>query len=301
MIHSLKRLAVRLAAFPALVVFSSSSFAAEAPATQPIASKTFHVAIYEDSGSPELSTVAAENALKISPSFLCKRVTAEDIRAGALTGMDVFMQPGGSGSAQAKKLEESGREKIRQFVKDGGGYVGICAGSYLATSYYTWSLHILNADVVDREHWARGFGTVTLKFSPLGQQMLDQPKDTVDCTYHQGPLLAPGHDKDLPPYEPLATFATEIAKNGAPPGIMLGTTAMARGIYGKGHVVAISPHPEKTDGLDNIVRRAAEWAATGDVGHIQPPTTRPITLAEATESVKKEAKSPKQVGGANGS
>jgi hypothetical protein len=277
------------------ILFASpvSLFAAEAPpATQPADGKVIHVAVYEDTGSPELSTVAAENALKISPTFVCKRVTAEDIRNGALTGMDVFLQPGGSGSAQAKKLEEPGREKIREFVKAGGGYVGICAGAYLASSYYTWSLHLLNADVVDREHWARGFGTVQLKFSPLGQSMLDQPKEIIDCTYHQGPLLAPGHEKDLPPYEPIATFETEIAKNGAPKGVMIGTTAMARGIFGKGHVVAISPHPEKTDGLDNIVRRAVEWSATGEVGHALAPTTRPITLAEATASVKKPATMP---------
>jgi putative intracellular protease/amidase len=270
------------------LVLAHSIDASDSPSTtQPVGQKLIHVAVYEDKGSPEVSTVCAENAVKISPSFVCKRVTAEDIRAGALTGMDVLLQPGGSGSAQAKQLQEEGRDKIKAFVKKGGGYVGICAGSYLATSYYTWSLHLLNADVVDREHWARGFGTVELKFSPLGQSMLDQPTATIDCAYHQGPLLTPGHDPDLPPYEPLATFATEIAKNGAPKGVMIGTTAMARGIYGSGHVVAISPHPEKTDGLDNIVRRAVEWAATGKVGQVLAPTTRPITLAEATASVKK--------------
>jgi hypothetical protein len=73
---------------------------------------------------------------------------------------------------------------------------------------------------------------------------------------------------------------------------MVGTTAMARGTFGKGHVVAISPHPEKTDGLDNIVRRVVEWAGTGDVGKIHAPTTRPITLAEATASMKKATTAP---------
>ena len=248
-----------------------------------------HVAIYQDTGTPDLSVQAVDNALKISTSFVIKRVDAQAIRDGALTGMDVLVQPGGSGSAQAKKLEETGRDKIREFIKDGGGYVGICAGSYLATSYYTWSLHILNADVVDSKHWARGFGTVQLKFSPLGEKMLDQSTDTVDCVYHQGPLLCPGHEEGLAPYEPIATFATEVAKNGAPKGVMTGTTAMARGVYGKGHVIAISPHPEKTDGLDNIVRRATEWAATGNVGHVDPPTARPIPIAEATAALKKAA------------
>jgi hypothetical protein len=254
--------------------------------------KTIHVAIYQDTGTPDLSAQVVDNALKISPSFITKRVDADGIRNGALAGMDVLVQPGGSGSAQAKKLEESGRDKIKQFVKNGGGYVGICAGSYLASSYYPWSLHLLNADVVDREHWARGRGTVQLKLSSLGQSMLDQPNDIVECMYHQGPLLAPGHEPGLAPYEPIAIFKTEVAKNGAPPGIMLGTTAMARGIYGKGHVVAVSPHPEKTDGLDNIVRRVVEWAGTGEVGHVQAPTTRPITLAEATASMPKATTEP---------
>ena len=47
-----------------------------------------------------------------------------------------------------------GRRAILDFIKNGGGYVGICAGVYLASSHYSWSLGILNAKVVDGEHWA---------------------------------------------------------------------------------------------------------------------------------------------------
>ena len=54
------------------------------------------------------------------------------VSAGVLDRFDVLIQPGGSGSAQAKALEEEGRDKIRKFVDGGGGYLGICAGSYLA-------------------------------------------------------------------------------------------------------------------------------------------------------------------------
>ena len=275
-----------------LIAITALSTTARVQADEPAVPKVIHVAVYQDAGSPDLSTLTAENALKISPSFVTKRLTAQQIRDGGLAGVDVFVQPGGSGSKQSKTLQTEGLNAIRSFVKGGGGYVGICAGSYLASSYYPWSLHLLNADVVDSKHWARGFGTVTLKFSPLGQQMVDAEKDEVQCVYHQGPLLCPGHETGLAPYEPIATFATEVAKNGAPSGVMVGTTAMARGLYGKGRVVAISPHPEKTDGLDNIVRRVVEWAATGDVGHVQAPTTRPITLAEATLASKEPTTQP---------
>jgi hypothetical protein len=54
----------------------------------------------------------------------------------------------------------------------------------------------------------------------------------------------------------MATFKTEIAKNGAPQGVMPGTTAIARGEYGLGRVVCFSPHPELTKGLATFVLEA---------------------------------------------
>ncbi|MFM9148181.1 MAG: BPL-N domain-containing protein [Verrucomicrobiota bacterium] len=39
------------------------------------------------------------------------------------------MFTGGSGSAEAEGLGVAGREEVRKFVREGGGYVGICAGA----------------------------------------------------------------------------------------------------------------------------------------------------------------------------
>ena len=90
---------------------------------------------------------------------------------------------------------------------------------------------------------ARGRAVLRLDFNPVGKELLDVPGDSVQCTYHQGPLLAPDKKADLPAYEPLATFGTEVADKGAPKGVMIGTNAMVRAIFGKGHIVLISPHP----------------------------------------------------------
>jgi hypothetical protein len=230
----------------------------DAPATRPAA---LRVAVYRDDGSPEASGAAVENCLKVSAFFKYKRVDAQAIRDGALADVDVLVQPGGSGSAQAKALQLAGRNRIIDFVKNGGGYVGICGGAYLGTSCYSWSLHLLNAAVVDREHWARGKGFVKLQFTPAGKDLFGSSQNVIDCLYHQGPLLAPDDKPDLPAYEPLAIFQTEVALNGAPKGVMIGTTAIARGMFDKGHVILISPHPEKTDGLDEMIRRAVDWSA----------------------------------------
>lgn len=257
---------------------------ADSATTQPAA---LRVAIYRDDGSPEASGAAVENCLKVSPFFKCKLVDAQAIRDGVLNDADVLVQPGGSGSGQAKALEKTGRDKIVEFVKDGGGYVGICGGAYLGTSYYSWSLHLLNAAVVDREHWARGKGMVKLQLTPAGKDLFAEKIDVIDCLYHQGPLLAPDDKPDLPAFEPLAVFQTEIALNGAPKGVMIGTTAMARGMFAKGHVILISPHPEKTDGLDDIVRRAVDWSgnqppATADAQAQNSATVHPKTDGDAS-------------------
>jgi hypothetical protein len=197
------------------------------------------------------------------PKFHITRITVDDIRGGKLSTLDVLVHPGGSGGKQGRALEEEGREAVRQFVREGGGVLGVCAGAYLATNDYSWSLNLIDVKVVDRKHWARGKGTVSIRFSPAGAEFFDYDKDEVSIDYGQGPLLARREwdDPDVPDYESLAIYASEIAENGAPEGIMIGSSAIVRAEYGNGRVFAISPHPEKTDGLHYMIPRAAGWAA----------------------------------------
>ena len=42
---------------------------------------------------------------------------------------------------------------------------------------------------------------------------------------------------------------------------MADTPAIARGRYGKGRVLVMSPHPEQTKGLHSLVRTAVLWLA----------------------------------------
>jgi glutamine amidotransferase-like uncharacterized protein len=218
------------------------------------------IALYDDAGatsSKEKFVLAANK----SERFEIERLKAEDIRGGKLKGFQVVVQPGGSGSKQGTTLGEEGREQVRQFVKDGGGYVGICAGAYLATTDYDWSLHILNAKVVDRKHWARGIADLELSLPTAGQDVLGFAGERLTLHYHQGPLPAAGEKEGLPAYRELARFETEVAKNGAPKGVMIGTTAIAAAEFGKGRVLCFSPHPELTKDQEKLLHRGLEWAA----------------------------------------
>ena len=84
------------------------------------------------------------------PRFHVQQLDAADIRAGKLKGYRALVHPGGRGGGQGRALEAEGRVQVRDFVASGGGYLGICAGAYLATCDYPWSLNILDAKVLAR-------------------------------------------------------------------------------------------------------------------------------------------------------
>ena len=127
--------------------------------TADVTDEQIHIAVYEGKGvggsvSDVLKDLATDSTIHV------ERIRTEQILNDELSSFNVVMFAGGSGGGQAASLGADGREKVRQFIKAGGGYVGICAGAYLASADYDWSLNILDAKVLDRKHWARGFGDV---------------------------------------------------------------------------------------------------------------------------------------------
>jgi len=223
---------------------------------------TTRVALYDGAGASGRVSVV-EDKLRGAPHTLVRRVGPPEILAGALAQFHVLVVPGGSGSGEAKAITAAGREALRRFVRNGGGYVGVCAGAYLAASNYSWSLALIDARVIDRAHWKRGKGTVSIELTPEGRRILGGSDGTFAVRYANGPLLAAAERPDIPDFVPLAHFRSEIAENGAPKGVMLGTPAIVAGRWGRGRVVAASPHLESTDGLEPLFRRAVAWAAHG--------------------------------------
>ena len=216
------------------------------------------VGVYLDKGAgPSVNDLL--RALTKFEQVAVTKLTAEQIRSGGLAGLDILMQPGGSGGGQGRNLDEPGREKIRNFVREGGGYIGICAGAYLASAHYPWSLNLLDAKVIDTQHWNRGIGTVDIELTSAGREILRTPNQKFPIHYAQGPLLAPAGRPEIEDYEEMANFKTEIVKNGAPEGVMIGTTAIARGRFGEGRVICFSPHPEMTEGLEEFVQNAIDY------------------------------------------
>jgi hypothetical protein len=64
----------------------------------------------------------------------CSVVTAEEVKQGILKKHRLLLVPGGWCAPKNEALGERGREKIKEFVSQGGDYLGVCGGSGLALS-----------------------------------------------------------------------------------------------------------------------------------------------------------------------
>ena len=244
------------------VIIAAPNVAEVVPGVAPVVknSKLIKVALYKGPGTGGKgppAMIQVFNATNAPTSLV--EVSPDDIRAGALTNYDVVIFGGGSGSAEAKAIGEEGRAEVTKFVANGGGYVGICAGAYLATANYPWSLKIINARTLSPK-WQRGRATLKMELTPPGAEILGGATN-VDVVYHQGPIVGPAGVTNLPPYETLAYFRTEVSSNNTPVGIMINSPAIFAGQYQAGKVVCISPHPEQTEGLEYIVPQAVSWVA----------------------------------------
>lgn len=222
--------------------------------------RLIRVALFDDEGAFGKGIPRITEQLGKTSDIKVTKVKGKDIADGVLKDFDVVVFSGGSGHREADAISEKGRDEVREFVRHGGGYVGICAGAYLACSGFSWGVGVLDAKTVSSK-WKRGEGTVQIEVTPLCRDLTSVSAGKHDIRYANGPILKPGERDDIPDYEPLAFFRTELAENGTPKGAMVNSPAMVRGTFGQGRVLVSSPHPEQTEGMEGFSEHAVRWVA----------------------------------------
>jgi len=216
----------------------------------------FNIALLDDAGVGGRGIPALLEIWTAEPDVTVQRICGADIRSGSLAQFDLLCCSGGSGSRQAASLGNSGRDAVRDFVSRGGDYVGICAGSYLACSGFSWGLGILDAKTKSSQ-WMRGRAELPLTLTDAGAQMFAEGPRTASIIYNNGPIIQPHHQPHIPDYQVLAVFDAEVAKNQTPAGIMIHSPAVVAGKFGAGDVLCISPHPEQSGDTGRM------WIRTG--------------------------------------
>lgn len=201
---------------------------------------------------------------------------------GALIGARAVMFPGGSGRGIANALHPEGVEIVRAFVREGGGFVGICAGAFLAgTGLDEYArLHHLTP----HRPWAKGRAILRLELTPEGVDIMGPEFQSIATNYNNGPVLSeitpPPPDAQHGPLVVLSTFATlpppRRGQSFDEP--MTGSAAILAFRYGKGRVLTISPHPEGRRSLNTMVARCIGWTI-----HVERDSIHARSETEASE------------------
>ncbi|MBN1215560.1 MAG: hypothetical protein JXA99_08950 [Candidatus Lokiarchaeota archaeon] len=224
----------------------------------------FNVALYKSSIPWEIDITAFSYLI---PWIGCNLtlVESDDVKAGVLNNMDIIIFPGGN-NIYWSDLGIEGRDIIRDFINNGGGYMGFCAGAFYACFSTVW-YPFEGADPLpeDKDEFLDlfdGVGTGPIyeisEFPGSAMTQIDIENqehmithslpESMTIYYEGGPYLEPNINADVT----ILGIFNEINK-----------PAMLCFEYGNGKVFISGPHPEFEEDSDRD--GLAPWVDMSDV------------------------------------
>jgi len=204
---------------------------------------------------------APDAAAALSVAGIRHRLLApEDVRQGDFKNCSPLLMPGGRTAEMMAALGDDGIGNIRRFVADGGGYVGICAGTYMAAEHVEVPGRPPGLGLLSIENQRRqGQGLRTIAVAAPDHPLAKDCPPEVRLWYQNGPEIGPG-----PGVRVVARYQD-------------GAAAVVCGRHGKGNVVLFGPHPEGSlqagvepgkPGATVLLRNAVSFAgkAAGEEG-----------------------------------
>lgn len=248
---------------------SSTNYAAGSP-------KTIKVLIYNGRETSAncvnglKTSFATANSNNMINGVKFSYATSTKITSSILSGYDLLIMPGGSGGKYY--LNDISKSVIQNFVKNGGGYMGICAGAFSAAKhvdgwYDGWGIapHVYAK--------APGYeGQVSVSINSAGANLMKR-SGTVSLAYFNGPNMYLKGGGTI-----FATYAD--SKTG-----YKGYAAIVGDYYGNGRTILIGPHPELSPQKPDIIATLSAWATKTTFTNDPTPTPSPLpTTSKASVS-----------------
>ncbi len=256
-----------LVAVAALAAFTGcvAPNAADAPNSTDVvgeaAGSPLRVAVFVDNGARNIGVYRWLEITARMTDAVATPVDGEAVRAGALDKADVLVMPGGSSVSEAKSLGPDGREKVKAFVKNGGGYVGTCAGCCLLmepANHHPNMLHMIPFKFGP----ASGKADMSVAFNERAKALAGIG-GKASIRYSEGPVLLPSEPVADADVEVVATYNSDLnsmSEKERPS--RAGCAAAVAGTYGKGRLFVFAVHPEY-DANDHYILRGAFRYVTG--------------------------------------
>ncbi len=217
------------------------------------------VGVYADRGPGGIGAVEWFRLVHESPEMELKLLDGKMVREGALDGLDLLIMPGGSSVAEFETLGTNGVERMKAFVRNGGGYVGTCAGCCLLMDGPKKRARMMPWNTTGSEGNTM-FPAFNLNAKGAAALGLKEGRHVM--RYHGGPFLWPttnviadAHMEIWGTFDSEATFKGRLNQNKK----MYGAGAIVGGTYGKGRVFVTSAHPEYFNGTLYIVEAGLKY------------------------------------------
>ncbi len=224
------------------------------------AEKELKAVLYVDAGASGNGVHHWAALLKYSPRIKLYMMTAKDIQAGKLSGMDLVLLPGGYAPSQYNALTERGAMEIRKFVENGGAYVGTCAG---LASVLNDKNRLKLLPFHRLKNSGGKYGTLSVEINEKGAKLLNVKPGRVFVRYAGGPIPTPGKKAHkISTGEILAVYKNTVSYVNKPHGNFFNEPAAIYGVFGKGKVIATGFHPEHWDATHPIAMGCI-YAVTG--------------------------------------
>lgn len=204
------------------------SLAGYIPATYSAEEKPVNIAVYRgEAGCTGCSEMVVKSLINTGKNFSISYIGENEklrLNSRNLNKFDLYIQPGGGQDIPAAydAIGDDGAEAIRNFVRSGKGFLGLCMGAYLADKDWIGLIDApLDTEAGRPGAEATDEGDYTLTILWGGKK---------DSAYYQdGPYL--NNSSTSRGFTPIAWYSN-------------GDVAMAAYTYGKGKVVLTGPHPE---------------------------------------------------------
>lgn len=226
--------------------------------------QTINVLIYngnvvdEDADSNLMGLIDSANSNNLVPGYHFNYNTTTVINSSILESYDVLIMPGDNDYISVENgmtIDTIDPNSIKNFVKKGGGYIGICAGAFAGSNYtqdyYTgWGVApdvncIQPNDLED---------VINIQVTSAGNKVLDK-KGNISVIYDNGPAMTFNRNTTV-----FAVYGDVIGSDGNTI-IPAGNAAVVGDYYGKGRSVLIGPHFEEDPKSPDLMARLIVWAA----------------------------------------
>ena len=226
--------------------------------------KPLEVGVFAGVGPRSNGCVEWFRLVNSSPEMNLTLLDADDVRSGALDKLDILVMPGGSSPAIKKDLKPEGAEKLKSFIRNGGGYVGTCAGCCLLMEETSDVRRGINVIPYARKG-SKGKFLMPVAINEKGAAAMGVKAGEYKVRYSAGPVLYPVTNViEGASFEVWGTYASDFdtPKNSLK---MDGMVAIVGGTYGKGRVFAIACHPESYKFTHCLVQGAFRYVAGREV------------------------------------